>query len=186
MVPRPASFNYVSEEEPVDVSPHQLNDLASLLKMNIQDITPGLYALLPPGWYMVRVKNEEHNNRVQLMYRSSEIDLKLHEALCKRWALTVGNWKGKALFYMEWDNVMEYSHEEAAKCTILIDSQFRDALEEELVDQTFYKPWMGTLPIDIDEYEYYENNHEVTRGVKLPHYFNINFISYFCKLYNVI
>ncbi|AQQ80330.1 ORF63 [Betabaculovirus altermyunipunctae] len=160
---------------------------------------PGVYALLPPGWYyFVNVLHyDNHPDPVEemvLAIRRSEINVEFQKYMCRCWSETSEEWNGMAVYYCNWHDVdgllLDPSIEQTAANTLLIDQYIREVFGAEVFSQRFYKPWGGYDTIDIDEEDkYYSANGQTNpnvykRFVKLPPGFDVNRISKFCVIFD--
>lgn len=157
--------------------------------------TPGVYALLPPGWYYFTMKYHYDNvpnpvEEVQLAVRGSEINKSFHYTLCQYWSEHDDDWEDLANWFIHWgeEDKPVPTIQEAANCLLLLDDQIRSIFGEEVFSQRNFKPWGGRGVVNIDDQdEYYvqnnmENPYIYKNIIKLPPGFEVNRINYFCKI----
>jgi hypothetical protein len=157
---------------------------------------PGVYALLPPGWYYFTMKYHYDNvsdpvEEVQLAVCHSEIDQKFHKELCLHWSKHNDDWDDLTNWFINWEEEHKdkpVTIQEAAGCLLLLDHEIRRLFGEEVFSQRNFKPWGGRGVVNIDEQnEYYvqnnmKNPYVYKTLIKLPPGFDVNRIEYFCEI----
>ena len=153
--------------------------------MNLYE--PGVYALLPPGWYRYKCDGE-----FRLTMRRSEFNEEFHRNMCKQWSEKLEHWEDLASYYCSWDVPSDSSPsiEKAAANHLLLSQCMRTIFDEPVFSQYFLKPWMGD-EWDIDEKNAHlaelnqPNPYEYQSLIKLPDGFDVSSIDYFCDIFEM-
>jgi hypothetical protein len=156
-----------------------------------QKLPPGVYAVLPPGWYWYTSDDEEdmaaYENMINtelvpdaavlLGVRKSEMNTSYHRAMCEYWSVHEDHYYEYARDFIgyfaddcededENDAAELVALNEAAECLPMLDDLMRDIFGEKVFSTCRYDRMYMRHGLDIEELnEYYAQNNMINPHV---------------------